>query len=101
MALGRAAMSGHVELYACVYAQEFPAQAMLRLRPELRERPVAVMEGEPPMQEGTVLEGMACRVEVARQLFAANAEKVVSIRKPPQSLGVAIWRSRTAWGGRR
>ena len=34
------------ELYACVYAKEFPAQAVLRLRPELRERPVVVVEGE-------------------------------------------------------
>ncbi|HEX3985722.1 MAG TPA: DNA polymerase Y family protein [Acidobacteriaceae bacterium] len=38
------------ELYACVYVREFPAQAMVRLRPELRERPVAVLEGEAPRQ---------------------------------------------------
>ena len=38
------------ELYACLYAREFPAQAMLRLRPELREKAVAVMEGEPPLE---------------------------------------------------
>ena len=38
------------ELYACLYAKEFPAQAVLRLRPELRERPVVVVEGEPPLQ---------------------------------------------------
>lgn len=38
------------DLYACLYAKEFPAQAMLRLRPELRERPCAVLEGEPPLQ---------------------------------------------------
>ena len=38
------------ELYACLYAKEFPAQAVLRLRPELRERPVVVIEGEPPLQ---------------------------------------------------
>jgi len=37
------------ELYACVYVREFPAQAMVRLRPELRE-PVAVLEGEAPRQ---------------------------------------------------
>lgn len=38
------------ELYACVYVREFAAQAMVRLRPELRERPVAVLEGEAPRQ---------------------------------------------------
>ena len=30
------------ELYLCAYAREFPAQALLRMRPELRARPVAV-----------------------------------------------------------
>lgn len=33
------------ELYACVHAAEFPAQALLRLRPDLQPRPVAVLEG--------------------------------------------------------
>ena len=54
-----------------------------------------------PMQKGTVLEGMGCRVEVARQRFAASAEKVVPIRKPPQRAGVATWRSQTTWAGQR
>jgi protein ImuB len=43
-------MTKPAELYACVYAKEFPAQAALRLRPELRDRPCVVMEGEPPLQ---------------------------------------------------
>ncbi|HZZ40778.1 MAG TPA: DNA polymerase Y family protein [Acidobacteriaceae bacterium] len=38
------------ELYACVYVREFPAQAMVRLRLELREKPVAILEGEAPRQ---------------------------------------------------
>jgi protein ImuB len=38
------------ELYACLYANEFPAQALLRLRPELQDSPCVVMEGEPPLQ---------------------------------------------------
>jgi len=38
------------QLYACLYAREFPAQAMLRLRPTLRQSAVAVLEGEPPRQ---------------------------------------------------
>lgn len=42
------AMSIPVELYACLYAEEFPAQALLRLRPTLRNQPCAVMDGEPP-----------------------------------------------------
>jgi protein ImuB len=44
-------MNEPAELYACLYAREFPAQALLRLRPELRNRPCVVMEGEPPSQQ--------------------------------------------------
>ena len=43
-------MTKLTELYACVYAKEFPVQALLRLRPELRNQPCVVMEGEPPLQ---------------------------------------------------
>jgi protein ImuB len=43
-------MSKPPELYACLYAREFPAQAMLRLRMEQRNRPCVVLEGEPPLQ---------------------------------------------------
>jgi protein ImuB len=35
---------------ACGYAREFPAQALLRLRPELRTKAVAIVEGEPPRE---------------------------------------------------
>jgi protein ImuB len=38
------------EQYACLYAREFPAQALLRLRADLREKPCAVLEGAPPSQ---------------------------------------------------
>lgn len=43
-------MSRHPALYACLYAREFPAQAMLRLRPALRPQPVAILQGESPRQ---------------------------------------------------
>jgi recombination protein RecA len=52
----------------------------------------------------TVLTGFERRVEMARWRFAESeegSEKVVSIRKPPQRVGVAMWRSGTAWAGRR
>ena len=38
------------ELYACVHAAEFPAQALLRLRPDLQREPVAVLEGRAPQE---------------------------------------------------
>ena len=39
------------EHYACVCVKEFPAQAMLRLRPELQSCPCVVMEGDPPIEQ--------------------------------------------------
>lgn len=44
-------MTEQSEIYACLHAKEFPTQALLRLRPELRNKPCVVMEGEPPLQE--------------------------------------------------
>ncbi|MGB8479541.1 MAG: DNA polymerase Y family protein [Acidobacteriaceae bacterium] len=43
-------MTNPIELYACLYVKEFPAQAILRLRPELHSMACVVMEGEPPSQ---------------------------------------------------
>lgn len=43
-------MTRSAELYACLYAKEFPAQSLLRLRPELHSKPCVVIEGEPPSQ---------------------------------------------------
>jgi protein ImuB len=53
------------ELYACLVAREFPAQAMLRLRPQLREKAVAVMQGDPPLQSVCALNAKARRLGVA------------------------------------
>jgi protein ImuB len=47
------------ELYACVYALEFPAQALLRLHPELREKACVVMEGDPPLQQACAVNSKA------------------------------------------
>jgi protein ImuB len=44
-------MNQPAELYACLNAREFPAQALLRLRPELHSKPYVVMKGEPPLQQ--------------------------------------------------
>jgi protein ImuB len=44
-------MTQAAALYACLYAREFPVQALLRLRPELREQPCVVMEGDAPLEQ--------------------------------------------------
>lgn len=43
-------MSRPPELYGCIYVRELPAQALLRLRPELHDKPCVVLEGEPPTE---------------------------------------------------
>lgn len=43
-------MTRPADLYACLYSKEFPAQAVLRLRPEQRSQACVVVEGEPPQQ---------------------------------------------------
>src|ERR1700759_4845635 len=37
-------------LYAAIYAAEFPAQAILRMRPDLRAKPVAILDGIAPQE---------------------------------------------------
>jgi protein ImuB len=49
--LGRPQMMATTARYACLDAQAFPLQALLRLRPELQHKPVVVLDGEPPFQQ--------------------------------------------------
>jgi protein ImuB len=51
--------------YACLDAREFPLQALLRLRPELQRKPVAVFDGEPPFEQVCSLNGPALALGIA------------------------------------
>jgi protein ImuB len=62
------------ELYACVCAREFPAQALLRLRPELRPRACVVMEGEPPLQQVCAMTEQARTIGVAYSMTKVEVE---------------------------
>jgi protein ImuB len=37
-------------LYLCLHVRDFPAQTLERLRPELRQRPIAILDGVPPLE---------------------------------------------------
>ncbi len=52
-------------VYACVHAAEFPAQALLRLRPDLQAKPVAVLEG-------SVSEETVCALNRSARLKGAS-----------------------------
>lgn len=62
----------------------------------LRFQPVDACEDEP-----TVFTGVEHRLEVTRRRFPSAPDKVVPLRKPPQSANAASWRSRTAWAAAR
>jgi protein ImuB len=76
-------MGGHSmrpgELYACLYAKEFPAQAVLRLRPELRERPVAVVEGEPPLETVCSFNAKAYTLGIVRGMTRVELDTFPSL----------------------
>jgi protein ImuB len=63
--MGRMQMNRSSELYACLYAKEFPAQALLRLRPELHNSCCVVMEGKPAFQQ-------ICSLNTKARLYGMN-----------------------------
>jgi protein ImuB len=67
-------MSKAAELYACTHVTEFPVQALLRLRPELREQPCVVMEGEPPLQQVCSLNHSARRLGMVRGMTQVEVD---------------------------
>jgi len=71
-------MSG--TLYACAYAAEFPAQALLRLRPDLAAKPVAVLEGQAPQESVCALNQQARRRGAALGMTRLEAESIGGLK---------------------
>jgi protein ImuB len=74
------------ELYACLYAKEFPAQALLRLRPELRDRPCVVMEGEPPLQRVSSFNTKGRLLGMTHGMTSVEVDTFPSVTMLPRSL---------------
>ena len=74
------------ELYACLYAREFPLQAILRLRPELRGNPVAVLDGRPPLEMICSMNRAARLSGVALGMTRVEAEAIQGLRLLPRSI---------------
>lgn len=79
-------MTEHTEIYACLYAKEFPAQALLRLRPELRNKPCVVMEGEPPLQQVCSLTRKARSLGIARGMTQVEVDTFSEVTVLQRSL---------------
>src|SRR5260370_10181718 len=73
-------MSQSGELYVCLYAKEFPAQALLRLRAERHSKSCVVLEGEAPLQH-------LCSINTkARLLGMVRGMSLVEIETFPASV---------------
>jgi protein ImuB len=75
------------ELYACIYARQFPAQAMVRLRPDLRSKPFAVLAGEPPLQQVCSCNSLARRLGVVSGMTRVEMDTFPSVTLLPRSPG--------------
>jgi protein ImuB len=76
------------ELYACLHAAEFPAQALLRLRPELKAQPVAVLDGPAHDQSVCAFNRLAGQRGVVRGLGRMEAESVDGLQLLVRSLAI-------------
>lgn len=65
-------------------------ELLLRFQPGIARR-----------DEATVFTGAEHRLEVERRRFTQTPSNVVPLRKPPQSVTTANWRSQTTWAGPR
>jgi protein ImuB len=83
--MGGATMSPP-ELYACLYVKEFAAQTLLRrLRPELKENPCVVMEGEPPLEQVCSLNMKARRLGVLTGMTQLEMETFPAVTRLSRS----------------
>jgi protein ImuB len=60
--------------YACLLVSEFSLQALLRLRPELQTKPVAVLDGEPPFERVCSLNRSALRLGIEPEMTKLEME---------------------------
>lgn len=74
------------ELYACIHVTDFPAQTFLRLHPELRSVPVAILDGEPPHQVVCSTNRAARLAGTVPGMTKLEAEIIPALRLTPRSV---------------
>lgn len=67
-------------LYAAVYVAEFPAQSIMRLRPDLQSSPVAILDGSPPQERVVALNCHARKRGIVSGLARLEVEEVGNIQ---------------------
>lgn len=61
-------------LYLCLHVRDFAAQTLARLRPDLRKRPVAILDGDPPLETVFALNDRACNLGLVLGMSRLQAE---------------------------
>lgn len=72
-------------LYACAVAAEFPVQTLLRLHPELKSVPAAVLDGKAPQQYVCSLNRHARQAGAEYRMTKLEAEAIRQLRLSPRS----------------
>ena len=71
--------------YACIYVPNFPVAAALRVEPELLARPVAILEGKPPLENVIAVNEYAARLSIVPGMSKAQAELCAELTLRPRS----------------
>ncbi len=73
-------------LFAAVYAAEFPAQAILRLRPDLQSRAAVVLDGAPPQERVCALNHAARKRGIVSGMTRLEVEELDGVHILSRSL---------------
>ena len=71
--------------FACIYIPNFSVAAALRAEPELQDRPVAIFEGKPPLEQIVAVSENAGRLGIAPGMTKAQAEFCAELVLRPRS----------------
>lgn len=71
-------------LYLCLHVRDFAAQTLARLRPELRKRPLAILDGDPPLETVFALNNQARNLGLELGMSRLQAESFDDISISPR-----------------
>ena len=61
-------------MFACIYVPNYPVASVLRAAPELQARPVAILEGKPPLEKIVAVNEKAGRLGIVPGMNKAQGE---------------------------
>jgi protein ImuB len=74
-----------VTCFACIFVPDFPAEALLRIEPELRAQPVAVLAGKPPLEKVFAVNEKARRANVESGMTKVQLDAWTGLLLRPRS----------------